>query len=316
MNDSGHKGQETLFRLLTELEGQMTPSERALAAWMRDNIGTLPFNTGVQIATATGVSEMTLIRFLRSLGYTNLRELKDQLRPAPSDDALLLDDVSHRFTSRTADVGSLAKSLELELMAVRRVYEMATTPAWERIVTRVAETPLIHVVGFQATQGVAMDFASRLKYVRAGVRFAHGSAGVFAEVLESDPATTLIFMVDTAAYARKGVLLARKAAELGIPLVIMTDRFSHWARAFTADVLEMNTLVGTFWDSAASLAVAANLLVHFTAGRLGNAANDRFDQMVALGDHFQEFDPGASRPGQAQRQKTRIGIDNPPVRGD
>ncbi|MEI2659473.1 MAG: hypothetical protein V9G11_05525 [Bifidobacterium adolescentis] len=36
--------------------------------------------------------------------------------------------------------------------------------------------------------------------------------GVFAEVLEGDPATTLIFIIDTAAYARKGVLLARKAA--------------------------------------------------------------------------------------------------------
>lgn len=296
-------GQDALFRALQDGDARLTPSERAIAAWLRDNIDAVPFNTGTQMAAAIGVSEMTLIRFLRNIGYANLRHLKDQLRPAPSPDAARLDDVAVRFTSQSADVGSLAKSLELELMAVRRVYEMATTPAWDRIVTLLAETPLIHVVGFQATQGVALDFASRLKYVRSGIRAAHGSAGVFAEVLECDPATTMIFIVDTAAYARKGVLLARKAAELGFPLVIMTDRYSHWAREFSDHVLEMNTLVGTYWDSAASLTVATNLLVHFTAGRLGNRAYDRFEMMVGLGDHFQEFDHAASRYGEMSRRQ-------------
>ena len=300
-------GQEELFEALTAHETRFTPSERAIAAWMRGNIETLPFNTGGQIAASIGVSEMTLIRFLRGLGYSSLRDLKEQLRPGPSPMAAILDDVAVRFTDRSTDVGTLASSLKRELMAVRRAYEMATTPGWERIVARLVETPLIHVVGFQASQGIAMDFASRLKYVRAGVRFAHGSAGVFVEVLECDPAKTLIFIVDTAAYARKGVLLARKAVELGIPLVIMTDRYSHWARAFTDDVLEMNTYVNTVWDSAASLAVACNLLIHFTAERLGPISKARFDQMFLLGEHFQEFDMAATRPGQAWRDRQRSG---------
>lgn len=310
MTEGARSGHEGLFQALTAREAQFTPSERAIAAWIRGNIETLPFNTGGQIASAIGVSEMTLIRFLRGLGYANLRDLKDQLRPGPSPLATVLDDVAVRFTDRSTDLGALASSLERELMAVRRAYEMATTPGWDRIVTRLVETPLIHFVGFQASQGIAMDFASRLKYVRSGVRFAHGSAGVFAEVLESDPATTLIFIVDTAAYARKGVLLARKAVELGIPLVIMTDRYSHWAREFTDDVLEMNTYVNTVWDSAASLAVACNLLIHFTAERLGPISKVRFDQMIALGEHFQEFDMAASRPGQAWRERSRSGSDS------
>ncbi|NEY92086.1 MurR/RpiR family transcriptional regulator [Tabrizicola oligotrophica] len=300
------QGQDGLFRALEDRHAAMTPSERAIAAWLRDNIGVLPFNTGVQIATAIGVSEMTLIRFLRSLGYGNLRDLKKHLQPPPGADTTALDDVTQRFTSRSVDFGTLTKSLELELDAMRRAYEITSSPVWERIVTRLAETPLVHVLGFQAVQGVAMDFASRLKYVRPGIRFARGSAGVYSEVLESDPATSLIFLVDTEAYAREGVLLARKAKQIGIPMVIMTDRFSHWAREFSDEVLEMNTLVGTFWDSTASLAVATNLLIHFTAGRLGEAANARFDEMVALGEHFDAFDMAASRLGNIGRWKTRL----------
>ena len=298
-------GQQALFQQLQDREARLTPSERAAAAWLRDNIETVPFNTGAQMAQAIGISEMTLIRFLRSLGFANLRDLKDQLRPAPSADAALLDDVMQRFTSLWSDMGALAASMERELMSVRSVYEMATTPVWDRVVTKLAETPQVHVVGFQATQGVALDFANRMKYVRPGVRAVQGSAGVFSEVLDSDPATSLLVLIDTAAYARKGVLLARKATEMGFPLVVMIDRYSHWPREFTDDVLELNTMAGTYWDSTASLAVATNLLIHFTAGRLGACANSRFETMVALGEHFEEFDPAASRFSEGNRARAR-----------
>ena len=103
-------GQDALFRALEDGDARLTPSERAIAAWLRDNIDAVPFNTGTQMAAAIGVSEMTLIRFLRNMGYANLRHLKDQLRPAPSPDLARLDDVAVRFTSKSADVGSLAKS--------------------------------------------------------------------------------------------------------------------------------------------------------------------------------------------------------------
>lgn len=127
MSDDRPDGPQGLFQLLQDREARLTPAERAAAAWLRDNIAVVPFNTGAQMAQAIGISEMTLIRFLRSLGYANLRDLKAQLRPLPATDTALLDDVAQRFTSLSSDMGALAASLERELMSVRHVYEMATT---------------------------------------------------------------------------------------------------------------------------------------------------------------------------------------------
>lgn len=293
--DSGLNGWSELVAAIETRGDRLTPAERSIAAYLRENRATLPYETGGRLAEAVGVSEMTVIRFIRSLGYANLRDMKDRLRPGPSDDAEALDDVRERFTSRTSDVGALTKSLELELRAVQHAYEATTTPRWPQIVRLIADKPVVFVTGFQATKGVAMDFASRLKYVRAGVRFAEGTAGVYSEVLESDPQRSLLIVVDTASYARKGILLTRKAKELGLPLVVVTDRFSHWAREYTDDVLEMHTHVGTFWDSTTSLSAVLNLLIHFVAARLGSKATERFRRMVDLGDHFDEFDAAASR---------------------
>lgn len=294
-------GWAELEQALDARAAQMTRAERAIAAFLRENRHLIPYETGATLAQAIGVSEMTVIRFIRTLGYANLREMKDRLRPRRTEDAEALDDVFERFQSRSDDVGQLRKSLQLELRAVHRAYSLTMTEAWPRIVALLAERGSVHVAGFQATRGVAMDFANRLKYARPGVRFAEGSAGIYSEVLECDPETSCLVIVDTVSYARKGVLLARKAKELGIPLIIVTDRFSHWAREFTDDLLAVNTHVGTFWDSTASLSVILNLLIHSVAARLGDKATARFNRLVGWGDHFQEFDAAASRRADSAR---------------
>jgi DNA-binding MurR/RpiR family transcriptional regulator len=304
VSERAGNGWAELEAALDSCADRMTPAERSIAAYLRENKATIAYETGARMAESIGVSEMTIIRFVRGLGYKNLRDMKNHIRPR-SVDAEALDDVRERFTSQTSDIGQLTDSLQLELRAIQRAYEAASHPRWARIVKTVATRQNVHVVGFQATRGLAVDFANRLKYVRPGVRFAEGSAGVYSEILESAPSKSVLVQVDTASYARKGILLARKAKELNIPLIIVTDRYSHWAREFTEDLIEMNTYVGTFWDSTASISVVLNLLIHSVAARLGDKAKSRFNWMVGLGEHFNEFDAAASRHVEAARNKPR-----------
>ncbi|GJL80389.1 MAG: hypothetical protein DHS20C01_00230 [marine bacterium B5-7] len=298
------RGRTELEAALDARMNFMTPAARSIAAYFREHMATLSFETGAQLARSIGVSEMTIIRFVRDLGYANLRDLKNRLKPKAGD-AEVLDDVRERFTNRASDIGHLTDSMALELEAVQRAYEMTTTRRWDRIIELISKLGYIYVAGFQATQGVALDFASRLKYVRSGVRYAHSTTGVYSDVLESNPDNTVLVVIDTASYSRKGILLTQKARELGIPLVIITDRFSHWAREYTDNLLEMNTHVGTFWDSTASLSVILNLLIHSVASRLGDSALERFRYLRELGDHFNEFDAAASRFGETARLDRR-----------
>jgi DNA-binding MurR/RpiR family transcriptional regulator len=288
-----------LARLQSALKndgGALTPSARAVAAFFRDNLPLLPFETGASIAAKTGVSEMTVIRFIRSLGYSSLRQMKDELRSGGADERATVDDVLERFRIRHDDIGELKASLKLELKAVIEAYELTTRERWRAVVELLARRRFVHVVGFQATKGVALDFATRLKYARPGVRFVEGAAGVYSEVLDTKPEDTCLVLIDTVAYARKGVLLARRAREQNIPLITITDRFSNWAYEFTDLVLPGATNVHTFWDSTASLSVICNLLINSVAVRLGAKASDRFKLMNELGRHFREFEPlGAER---------------------
>lgn len=288
-------GWERLTAALDRRGGGTTPAERAIAAHLRENRAMIPYETGATIAAACGVSEMSVIRFVRALGYANLKSLKEDLRPRSADDSGAFDDVMARFRSQSDGHAHLRRSMELELEGIAHAYDQATTERWARIVRGLVAARRIHVVGFQASQGLALDFASRLKWVRPGVRFAEGRAGVYSEILEADPATERLVLVDTASYARKGILLARKAHELGLPTVIVCDRYSNWPFEVTEDVLVGQTQVGTFWDSLAGLTAVLNLLVNSIAAQLGDAALDRFRTLSGWAEHFGEFDTAASR---------------------
>ena len=289
MNKKRSNGRTRIESLIRSQYGDFTGSEKSTASYILENLQTIPFETGASIATKINVSEMTVIRFVRNLGYSNLRELKDELRQEMTDDDFDLDDVLERFHVQRDGLDHLEESMSLELRAVAKAYEQVATPQWQPIVELLSNIETVNVVGFQATKGAALDFSSRLKYARNGVFFAEGLTGTYSEILEADPEKSCLFIVDTASYSRKGVLLAKKAKALGIPMIIVTDKYSHWALEFTDHVLAGHTHVQAFWDSTASVSIILNLLINAVASSLGESAEARFKQLRDLGEYFDEF---------------------------
>jgi DNA-binding MurR/RpiR family transcriptional regulator len=272
---------------------QLSPSEKNLAAHMLANIHMLPFETGASIAEAVGVSEMTVTRFLRSLGFENLRGLKNRLRDKVVEKDSDIDDYMARFQVRDNRQQELQESLKLELDSIVKAYGLTQNPLWDESAQMLVKTRTIYVVGFQASKGLAMDFASRLLWVRPNVIFIDNTSGTFGEIIAADPKQSAVVLVDTAAYATRGVKLAEKLKSLGMPLVIVTDKFSHWALAYTRFVFEAHTHVRTFWDSSASLAVILNLMIDTVAIRLGPKAKSNFATMSDMGGLLGEFVGGS-----------------------
>jgi DNA-binding MurR/RpiR family transcriptional regulator len=205
--------------------------------------------------------------------------------------------VLERFKVRPAGEESLRESLAREVRAIVKAYALTASPAWPEILKLLAQARRVFVVGFQASEGMARDFATRLLYARPGVSYVGNISGTFAEVLEADPKSSVLVLVDTASYARRSQKLAAKIRQSGMPLVIVTDKFSHWGTEHTPFVLEGHTETQTFWDSSASIVVILNLLINGVATRLGRRAEQRFESLRKLGDFFEEFSRPQYRPG-------------------
>ncbi|MER8692041.1 MurR/RpiR family transcriptional regulator [Mesorhizobium opportunistum] len=270
-----------------------SPSEQNLAAHMLDNVHMLPFETGSSIAQAVGVSEMTVTRFVRGLGFESLRDLKNRLRHSVAEKDSDIDDYMGRFQVRNTRQQVLQESLRLDLDAIVKAYALTATDLWDEAAVALAKSRTVYVVGFQASKGLAMDFASRLLWARPNVIFVDNTSGTYGEIIAADPKHSLVVLVDTASYATRGIKLAEKLKSLDMPLIVVTDKFSHWAFAYTRFVFEGHTHVKTFWDSTASLGVILNLMIDTVAVRLGPKAKRNFAAMSDLGNLFGEFVGGS-----------------------
>lgn len=282
-----------LEALLRARMPDFSPSEQSLAAHILGNIQMLPFETGGSIAQAVGVSEMTVTRFVRGLGFENLRDLKNRLRNSVAEKDNDIDDYMARFQMRDGRQQALQESLRLELDAIVKAYALTETAMWDEATAAMAGARTVYVTGFQASKGLAMDFASRLLWARPNVIFVDNASGTFGEILSADPRQSLVVMVDTATYAARGIKLAERLKAAGTPLVIVTDKFSHWGFAYTRFVFEAHTHVKTFWDSTASLGVVLNLMIDAVATRLGPKARRNFAMMSDMGNLFGEFVGGS-----------------------
>ncbi len=269
----------TLEEQLDAVLPELSNLEAQVAQYMRLNIGDLSFETGASLAEKVGVSEVTVSRLLRRLGYEGMRGLKRELRNQLINRELLKDVGSGNLEGPIP----FSEVMDLELEAVRDVYRQCASPTWRRLVKAVSEADRVYVTGFQTVRGMAEDCARRLALARGEVRFLSAHDGMLAEWLavpskKKRPAKECLILIDVVAYAREAPVLAKLCNETGRTLVIVTDEMCHWAKNHTDLVIHASTRSGLFLESTVGITAALNLIVDAVAKESAPEVAERLQQ--------------------------------------
>lgn len=272
---------------LEESLNTATASGRAVASYMLANLNDLPFETSASIAHKIGVSELTVGRFCRSIGYRHLKDLKDHLRTDLGGSPWLIGDRLKEFQKRSRhDMGELTRSFELEVGALVRVYEYAQSAAFQTMSRRLATAPRVYVAGFQTERGLAASLAHNLQYLRDGVQLLDGASGHFGEAILGGDRGAALVMFEARRYSRQARLLARKAHERGIPVSLVTDTYCDWADDCTSEVFRIPTDLNLFWESTAPMLSLVHLLLNAVFNELGPKVEERLNATAALYHEF------------------------------
>jgi DNA-binding MurR/RpiR family transcriptional regulator len=262
-------------------------SGRKIATYMLANLHELPFQTSADIAQKLGVSESSVGRFCRALGYSHFKDLKNDLKDDLGDGPWLVGDRLQEFRQQQSqDPQGPSRSLELEVAALVRVYEYSQTPAWHTVAERLASTPKVFIAGFQTERGIALSMVHLLQYLRDGVQVVDGAAGHFGDVLLSPPAQTALVVFEARRYSRHALNLCRKAREAGIPVTLVTDTFCDWADQHADEVFRLPTEFNLFWESTATMLSLVHLLVNEVCKKLGPEVEKRLEATAALHNEF------------------------------
>lgn len=276
-----------LRQRLTRASESGTPAERALAHYLLANLPSLPFETAATVAAKVGVSEASVGRFCRSIGYRHLKDLKSSLQVDFGEKAWLIGDRLKDFHRRSQQGNAeLARALEREIAALVTVYELAATPAFQTAVQRLARRRAVWVAGFQTERGHAAELVHNLQYLRAGVHLTDVAGGHFAEVLLSDPKDTTLVLIDGRRYSRLTRDLALAARDEGIPVTLITDPYCDWAPGVVTELFAVPTDLNHFWDTTSAMSSLIGLMVNGVFRNLGAEVEGRMARVSALYGNF------------------------------
>src|SRR2546427_9394996 len=177
--------------------GDLTPTERRVAAVVVDDPEAVAFGTVADVAGRAGTSGASVVRLAAKLGYDGFvalqgsvrEEMHRRLRPA-----------AERIRRPPAgDV--LGRTLEVELDNVATTLEGADRAAFAQTVGLLASTKgRAFVLSGDASHGVAAGFATELSMLRPGVELLAGSdVGVSRALADLGPADVLV-VLDLARY--------------------------------------------------------------------------------------------------------------------
>jgi len=126
------------------------------------------------------------------------------------------------------------------------------------------------------------------------------SSGNFAEILADDRPGRVLVMVETRRYSRQAKLLAERCAAGGVTLVIVTDKYCHWAKPLTRHVLSLPDESALFFSTLTPILAALTLLAQGVVLRLGATAEPRLARVSQL---YQDF---TGHVGQPRRRERRL----------
>ena len=278
---------KSLRERLTEAAAIASKADRALATYMLAEFSTLPFENAASLAAKVEVSEPTVGRFCRAIGYDGFKDLKQNLRGDMGDQPWLIKDRLRDLQERTkAGEDQLTRGLELEMGALVAVYEAAHTPEWDRVVKRLATAKSVFIVGFQTERGIAQVFAHQLQYLRDKVHLLDLASGNFADLLVTGETDAALVIFEARRYSQQALLLADEAKAAGIPVTLITDPYCDWGHKVADEIFVVPTSFNLFWESTAQMASLANLLVNGVFLELGPQVEARMNKIARLYGKF------------------------------
>lgn len=267
----------------------LTPTGKRIATYLLGNLQQLPFETADSIAQQAGTTGISVGRFLRTLGYRNLDDVKQGLRGDDQPSWLITDRLS-AFRNENDQEDALDRSLNREIEAIQHVYGLARSKTFADIVRHIVEADAVFILGIQSTRGILNAFHSHLEYIRPKVYYVDGLSGIYAETLNSGFEKPYAIISDFRAYSSVTPTFCEAANAHDLPLALITDLQCPWARDYDLDLLQLKTDVGQFWDSLAPLACLFNLIVSAVAEQYGDRLDARLAKNRALQQAFGQFE--------------------------
>ncbi len=248
----------------------LTAKGKQLAEFTLSNPEKAVFMTTRKLATAVNVSEATVVRFVRQLGYASYGLFIEALKKLIDTELTLID------RSRLADSFVRSEDAELERISnqdIENIRAMIKTIDLSEVKTIrkiLKEAVAVHIIGSRLSYAPAFYMGWTLAKLRKNVNIFRGSDRTTIDRLIFASPKSAVVVIATSRYPNELIRMGKLVKRQKLKLILLTDSSACPLIQFSDHVLIAPLKTIPFLGNPTSLICLINYLVHSLAADIGD----------------------------------------------
>src|SRR6185312_13716744 len=169
-------------------------AQRRLGHYLKnDSTALLDANVN-ELAKAVGVSNATVVRFAKTLGYTGFPELKRDIQKEMRRKLRAADRMKETFAELGDDENIFAKLIKRDIQLLQETLQAASFPDFHKAVEIIWRAQKVFIIGLNASMALAYLLHFRLVRVKKDTRwiFLTGGTSLLEQLAFMSPSDVLI----------------------------------------------------------------------------------------------------------------------------
>jgi DNA-binding MurR/RpiR family transcriptional regulator len=214
---------DSLSRRIKDHFAELTRSEQKVAAFILDGRGQALLCNQEDIARQAGVSEATVSRFVRKLGFARFQELKAEIARQALDSFSTAKRLADSADELDRSVDAFSRVLHTDIENIQSLRETITASLFERAVDAICSARRILVLGLRSSHALAYYLAFDLRFFLHNVSLVTPGTEELPEQILDIQEEDVLVCISFRRYTRKTVEMAHMIRERGASIISITD---------------------------------------------------------------------------------------------
>ncbi len=270
---------------------KLTKSQEKIADYCIRNIEWVGMSSSMEVAKAIGVSDVSMTRFARSIGFAGYTELKNAIynsianRNGNGEDTLSLLERANLSRQKFGDYISAEDYLSMIRTNMERTIQNNSAASIENAIDMLHKAEHRFVIGFRGCFGISAQCAWLMRFVTEHVITINEEGPDCIGRLEDAGPKDCVLIFSLSRFYRLELKLAELAHKLGAKICLITNSAVSPLAAYADVVLIAETETASFFNSAMSV----NMLSEYLITGLYLRRTENYKKRVAIRDNITEY---------------------------
>ncbi|OQY53242.1 MAG: hypothetical protein B6230_00830 [Desulfobacteraceae bacterium 4572_89] len=268
------KTDNSLQKIINEKYESLAAKGKRLADFVLSSPDKAVFMTTRQLAAAVGISEATVVRFVRQLGFESYSLFITTLKDLINRKLTLIERGRLSHPVMDTEDKELDRLIRQDIQNINAMHKDIDFTHAREIKTKLKTAAAVYVMGARLSYSSAHYMGWTLGKIRENVFILNGSDRTSIDQLVVAPSGSVLVIIATSRYPNELVRMGKIARRRNLKQVLITDSLSCPLVQFSDHVLVAPQKTIPFLGNPVSMISLIHYLLHTLAADMGDEVKD------------------------------------------